>query len=149
MPGKSVGITDTGDGGTNTAATMAPTKSMCRFYHFTTDDCNLRKVNTYASTIDHVADNGCGTVSGDGIAATSAILSKNAQVGINTNNGDIFLYETSHIVRKIDGTTGIITVIAGQMGVDADVAPIGQDATSATLGGMNDMSGITVHQCKF
>ena len=149
IPGSSVGSTDTGNNGASTAATMAPSKSLkgprsSTILYFATDGCNVRKIDLTSGQVTHVAGSGCGTAGGSGVAATSAVLAKNSQITMDTD-GNLYLYETSYTVRKIDFITGIITTIAGQMNVMSDVAPAGQDATAVTLGGMDEFSGISIY----
>ncbi len=146
VPGITAGTTDAGNGGASTAATMAPSKSLSglqdNILYFGTDECNVRMIELTNNIITHVAGSGCGTPGGDGIPATSAVLAKNTQVTADSV-GNIFLYDTSFTVRKID-VNGIITTIAGQMNVMQDVAPAGQDATAVTFGGMNEFSAISL-----
>ncbi len=89
----------------------------------------IRKINTLG-IISTIAGTGIGGYSGDGGAATAAMINKTAGVTMDAA-GNIYFGDTyNHRVRKIS-TTGIITTVAG-IGTVAFTGD-GGPATAATL----------------
>jgi len=89
----------------------------------------IRKVDA-AGIITTIAGNGTPGYSGDGGPATSANL--NGPWGVAFYNGDVYFTEGgNHVVRKVNGVTGIISNIAGTgvAGYSGDGGP----ATAATF----------------
>src|SRR5436309_2045161 len=82
-----------------------------------------------AQTITTIAGgNGLG-YSGDGGAATSAMISYPQDIYIDADNNIYIADNTNHAIRKINGATGIITTIAGGNG--AGFSGDGGPATAA------------------
>ena len=91
----------------------------------------IRKVNCSTGIITTVAGNGTQGYGGDGSAATSAALYYPQGVFVDAA-GNLFIAEYfNHRIRKVNGSTGIITTIAGNG--TADYAGDGAAATSAEL----------------
>ena len=91
----------------------------------------VRKVDGSTGIITTVAGNGAAGYSGDGGPATQASLNGPYDISVNSS-GDIYIgdYQNSRI-RRVDGSTGIITTVAGNgsRGYSGD----GGLATQATL----------------
>jgi streptogramin lyase len=97
-----------------------------------TDNHCIRKVDA-AGTITTVAGSGGSSgFSGDGGDATNAELDKPEGVWVDSSE-NIYVADTNnHVIRKVDGATGIITTVAGigkQNGYTGDGGP----ATAAEL----------------
>ncbi|MBV9760595.1 MAG: choice-of-anchor D domain-containing protein [Acidobacteriaceae bacterium] len=98
----------------------------------------IREVNAVTGIIATVAGGGNGQGGsdsyGDGLAATSAILSGPNDVAVDAV-GDIFIADSFHgLVREVNASTGIINVVAGGgAGGGADGVGDGGAATGATL----------------
>jgi sugar lactone lactonase YvrE len=91
----------------------------------------IRRVDGTTGIITTVAGNGNGGFSGDGGAATSASMYNPGGVAVDAA-GNLLIADTdSHRIRRVDGTTGIITTVAGNgtSGFSGD----GGAATSASL----------------
>lgn len=98
----------------------------------------IREVNAVTGIISTVAGGGNGQGGsdsyGDGLAATSAILSGPNDVAVDAM-GDLFIADSFHgLVREVNASTGIISVVAGGgSGGGADGVGDGGAATGATL----------------
>ena len=91
----------------------------------------MRKVTVSTGVITTIAGTGSSTYGGDNGAATSASLVFPAGVAVDSS-GNIFIAEySSHRIRKVTVSTGIITTVAGTgtASYSGDNGP----ATSATL----------------
>src|SRR5579871_1075844 len=90
----------------------------------------IRKI-TPDGIIKTIGGNGQAGLSGDNVAAISVPLGDVEDIAVDAK-GNVYLAEfSSNKIRKIDGTTGIITTVAGtgQAGFSGDNGP----ATKATL----------------
>lgn len=111
-----------GDGGPATSATFSfPVKaaSDAAGNIYIADNANnvIRKVSA-SGIVSTIAGNGNAApgYAGDGGPALSAIL--NGPWGVVVHNGDVYFCDGSnHVIRKIDGNTGIISLVAGTPGV--------------------------------
>lgn len=112
-----------GDGGPATAATMLPGGIQLdkhgNIYFCDTWNNVVRRIDSATGIITTVAGNGylAGTLSGafagDSGLATTAELFYPTELQIN-DKGDLFICDQkNNRIRKVDGTTGIITTIAG------------------------------------
>jgi hypothetical protein len=104
-----------GDGGPATAAELS-TDSMAvdgqnNLYIADTFYNRVRKVSAATGIITTIAGNGGSTDTGDNGLATSASLAGANAVALDSS-GNVFV-STGTKIRKIDGTTGIITTYAG------------------------------------
>jgi sugar lactone lactonase YvrE len=91
----------------------------------------IRRVNGTTGIITTVAGNGIKAFSGDGGPATSASLILPFALAVDAA-GNLFIADTyDHRIRRVDGTTGIITTVTGDgtANFSGDEGP----ATSATL----------------
>lgn len=74
----------------------------------------IRKVDVSTSIITALAGTGSEGFSGDGGAATSAVLNQPTHVSIDTRNGDLYVSDYSNNrIRKITVSTGIISTVVG------------------------------------
>ncbi|HXB40671.1 MAG TPA: T9SS type A sorting domain-containing protein [Bacteroidia bacterium] len=132
-----------GDNGAATLATLNfPTKvasdALGNIYFADNANNAIRKVAT-TGIITTIAGNGTAGYSGEGGLATSAVI--NTPWGVAVHNGDIYFCDQGNqIIRKIDGGTGIISLVAGTPGVSGYSGDSGL-ATSATL---NSPTGLAV-----
>ena len=134
-----------GDGGPAIFAQLSGRNSMGSLrtdiagncYIYDAGNYRIRKINNSTGIITTVAGNGSDTISGNGGPATSAGISYLSDIFID-NLGNLFLAGYGQI-RKVDHSTGIITVIAGTggMGFSGDGGP----ATAAMFGGALYISG--------
>ncbi len=93
----------------------------------------IRKVNT-SGVISTIAGTGTLGTSGDGGAATSALLNEPAHLTIEYSSGDLYFSDGESRVRKIAAATGTITAVAGTttLGFSGN----GGAATSANMNGV-------------
>ncbi len=85
---------------------------------FLSDSSNnrVRRVDAQTGFISTIAGTGTPGFSGDGGLATSAAISSPSGLAMD-GAGDIFFADSgNHVVRRIDGVSGIITTIAGTPG---------------------------------
>src|ERR1035437_9238626 len=128
-----------GDWGTCKQAKINQPMDVCmdalhNIYFVDQGNNRIRKVSAANGIITTIAGGGSLTV--DGIPATSASLSPNYMCIDATGN----LYvSTSNQVRKIEASTGIITIIAGTA-----VAGYGGDGGPATVANLNSPLGICI-----
>ncbi|MBC7554569.1 MAG: T9SS type A sorting domain-containing protein [Taibaiella sp.] len=126
-----------GDGGLATAANLLLPADVCKdgsgnIYIADEGNYTVRKVST-AGIITTVAGTGTYGSSGNGGAAVAATFMSPRSVKVNSA-GDIFIADMgAHVVRKVDGASGIITNFAGNgtSGHSGDGGP----ATNAQLNG--------------
>jgi sugar lactone lactonase YvrE len=77
----------------------------------------IRRVDAATGVINTVAGNGTPGFSGDGGAATSAELHSPSSVAV-TPSGTYYINDSfNFVIRRVDGSTGIITTYAGQGGL--------------------------------
>lgn len=97
---------------------------------------------TPAGTVVHVAGTGYSTISGEGIDAKLCGLRAVAEIDFDAA-GNVYWCEgyLSHVVRKLDINTGIVTTVAGTPGIGGNTGDGGL-ATAATL---NWPSDIAIH----
>jgi sugar lactone lactonase YvrE len=107
-----------GDGGLATDAKLnSPTgvyvDASGNIYAVDTKNDVIRKVDATTNIINTVAGNGTGGFSGDGGLATNAQLDYPEAVWVDSA-GNMFIVDTDNCrIRRVDGTTGIITTVAG------------------------------------
>ena len=91
----------------------------------------LRKVTVSTGKITTVAGTGRAGTPVDGVLATTSDLQRPSAVAVDAE-GNIFIADAAnHRIRKVSGSTGLITTVAGTgvIGFDGD----GMDATGAQL----------------
>jgi len=107
-----------GDGGLATDAKLnSPTgvyvDESGNIYVADTKNDVIRKVDATTNIINTVAGNGTPGFSGDGGLATLAQLDYPEAVWVDSS-GNMFIVDTDNCrIRRVDGTTGIITTVAG------------------------------------
>jgi streptogramin lyase len=107
-----------GDGGLATLAKLnSPTgvyvDESGNIYAVDTKNDVIRKVDATTNIINTVAGNGTPGFSGDGGLATLAQLDYPEAVWVDSS-GNMFIVDTDNCrIRRVDGTTGIITTVAG------------------------------------
>jgi hypothetical protein len=139
-----VGNGNFGDSGDNSMATNATLESAMRvtvnaagdLFIADTEGNVIRKVGTNG-IITTLAGNGTGGYSGDGGAATNALLHNPTGTVVDTAGNVFFADGANHRVRKID-TNGIITTVAGN-----GIAAYSGDGAAATNASF-DCMGLTV-----
>ncbi len=132
-----------GDGGPATAATLESPQAICitpngDLYFSDLMGEYIRKVTPTTGIISAVAGNG-GLFSGDGGPAISAGLG-NVDGLCSDQHGNVYCNEWSCSCRKIDHTTGIINILAGDPAIDG----YNGDGGSATSILMNWPAGLCV-----
>lgn len=127
-----------GDGAAATSAKLnspsrIATDSSANIYIADTNNNRVRKVTASTGVITTVAGNGTAGYSGDGAAATSAMI--NGPRGIAVDNaGNIYIADANNNrIREVAASTGFISTFAGNgtAGFSGDGGP----ATSAELNG--------------
>ena len=131
-----------GDGGLATAAQLDGPSGVAvdaagNLYIADRANHRIRRVDASTSVITTIAGSGAtgvgnGGFSGDGGAATSARMDLPADVAVDASGNLFVVEEGNSVVRRIDGSTGVITTVAGT-GV-AGFSGDGGAATSAQLG---------------
>ncbi len=125
-----------GDGAQATNAELSTPRciSLDRFGNlFIVDEYNyrIRKVNRSTGIISTIAGNGNYGYAGDGGPATNAELYQPEGIFVN-DSGNVFIADTyNYVIRKVNGSTGIISTIAGNG--TAGYAGDGGLATNAKL----------------
>ena len=133
----------TGDGGLATSAELYEPQAVVvdpngNLYIGDSANNAVRKVNA-AGVITTVAGGNGKGYSGDGGAATSAQLFGPLALAMDAA-GDLFIDDDgNNVIRRVDGTTGIITTYAGAQSLSGGFSGDGGPATSAE---MNDPEGI-------
>jgi hypothetical protein len=129
-----------GDGGPATSATMqlgsgggeVAVDSAGNIYIADAGNNAIRKVTASTGIISTIAGNGTAGFSGDGGQATSAELSHPNSVTVDGNR-NVYIADTNNTcIRRVDGSTGIITTFAGRYGYHG-VTGNGGLASSAEL----------------
>ncbi len=91
----------------------------------------IRKLTVATGIISSIAGSGTATFFGDGGPATAASISTPEGITID-GAGNIFIAELNNaVIRKIDGVTGIISTVAGNL--SANYSGDGGPATSAGM----------------
>jgi len=99
----------------------------------------VRKVAASTGTISTIAGNGNPTYTGDYGPAASATLSTPSGVAMD-GAGNLYIADTgNNAVRKIAGSTGIITTVAGTGAIGSS-----GDGFAAVLAELNQPQGVTV-----
>ena len=119
-----------GDGGPAVDSTLSCPLSLDidsngNLYISDTFNNRIRRIDAVTQIITTVAGNGTQGFSGDGGAATNASLNQPDRISIN-GAGNIFISDTNNErIRRVDGTTGIITTFAGNgnFGFSGDGGP--------------------------
>ena len=85
----------------------------------------IRKVDLKSGTITTVAGNGKKGYSGDGGPATSATFHEPYAVAVDAKDNLYIVDRLNTVIRRVDGTTGIVTTIAGtgKKGYSGDGGP--------------------------
>ncbi len=125
-----------GDGGPATSANLWAPNGICgdaagNIFFTEYGSSTVRKITASTGIISTVAGTGVTGTSADGGAATAAKLSR-PQGPFVDNSGNVYVADVeAHRIRKISGSTGIITTVAGMgtSGYSGDGGP----ATDATL----------------
>ncbi|UTJ06117.1 Ig-like domain-containing protein [Arcobacter roscoffensis] len=127
-----------GDGGSALSAKLtAPTglivDDIGNIYIADSNNHVIRKVTVNTGTISTIAGTfGVSGTSGDGSLATNAKLSLPYKLAID-NIGNIYIADyLNHAIRKVDAETGIITTVAGTLGISG-ASGDGDLATNAKL----------------
>lgn len=103
------------------------------------DNGRIRKIDILTGIISTYAGNGIVGYSGDGNLATNAMINRPMALCFDNCGNLIFADNFNNRVRKIDGTTKIITTIAG-----TGVSGFFGDNGNATNAELNNPSGICV-----
>ncbi|MEO8381543.1 MAG: hypothetical protein ABI779_17920 [Acidobacteriota bacterium] len=130
---------DTGDDGPATAARIIPLAlafdpagNLLIVDHAYGGPHRIRKVNAQTGQISTIAGGKEAGFSGDGAAATAALLDTPQGIGVD-RAGNIFIADDGNgAIRRIDAGTGIITTYAGR-GNPADGVGDNQVATAAVI----------------
>ena len=107
-----------GDGGPAVSANLSCPLGLDIDSHdnlFVSDTFNnrIRRIDAATQTITTVAGNGTQGFSGDSGLATGASLNQPNRVSVNAA-GNFFISDSgNNVIRRVDGTTGIITTFAG------------------------------------
>src|ERR1700744_5719507 len=131
-----------GDGGPATSAGLNRTEGVAtdsagNLYIADWQNNRIRKVDAGTGVITTVAGNGTAGFSGDGAAATSAMLKGPTGVGVDSAGNLYIADQANNRVRKVDGT-GVITTIAGNG--TAAFSGDGGAATSAAMYSPTDLT---------
>jgi sugar lactone lactonase YvrE len=127
-----------GDGGPATSASLCSPAGIAVDHSgnlFIADGNNvIRRVDGVSGIITTVVGNGAYGYSGDGGPATGTTLYSPEEVVIDTS-GNLFVADSyNNVIRRVDGSTGIITTVVGDgPGGGADGLGDGGPATSAIL----------------
>lgn len=126
----------TGDGGPATQARLGLVGDLTvddqgNLYISSESAFQIRKVDG-AGVIDTVAGTGVRGFSGDGGPATDARIDIASGLDVNAV-GDLYLADSwNHRVRRVDGTTGVITTVAGSGATGFSAGGFGGDGGLAT-----------------
>jgi len=109
-----------GDGGAATSASLnypsrvAVHPTTGNVYIADTNNHRIRKITILTGIITTFAGTGTAGYNSDGIQATSAQLNNPYGMVVDTTTGDVYFADSdNHRIRKIAGSTGIITTVAG------------------------------------
>jgi sugar lactone lactonase YvrE len=133
-----------GDGGPATAAQVAfpqgvATDGAGRLYIADTLNNRIRQVNPVTGLITTIAGNGAALSAGDGGPATNASFALLSRVAAD-GAGNVFVADaiggTTHVIRRVDAITGLITRLAG----GGTNLPGTGPATNMDLGQIRDLA---------
>ncbi len=132
-------VGNAGDAGNSRQALLSGPKDVCmdaaqNIYFTEKANGIIRKVASLNGVISTIAGGGTSTL--DGVPATTAMITPNYMC--ISSGGNIYI-TTSNMVRKINGTTGIITTVAGS----ATPGYTG-DGAAAALATLNNPQGICI-----
>jgi large repetitive protein len=100
----------------------------------------IRRVDAGTGLISTVAGNGTPGYSGDGGAATAAMISAPGGLALD-GAGNLYFADTSNqVVRRVDAVSGVITTVAGTPGVQG----YGGDGIAATSAKLSLPEGIAL-----
>jgi sugar lactone lactonase YvrE len=132
-----------GDGNVATSAGLAATMALA-FDHagnlFVEDGSNssIRRIDAKTQIITTIA--GGGTFVGDGLIATSAVLSAPRGIALD-RAGNLYISDSGHtLVRKVDAATHVISTFAGSLNTYYGDFQDGDGATTTGIGGVNDVA---------
>jgi len=133
---------NSGDGGTATSAKISSPYELCvdnaGNIYFPSQN-RIRKVDAATHIISTIAGNDTAGFAGDGGLATNAKLTNPSAICLD-GSGNIYISDGgNHRIRKIDGTTGIITTVVG-----SGTAGYGGDGGAATAAYLGSPAGIAV-----
>ncbi len=132
-----------GDGGPATSAQLAAPRiafdSAGNLYIADYYNNRIRKVNAATGIVTTIAGTGTAGYSGDGGAATSALLHQPAAVAVD-GAGNVYISDANNErIRKVTAGTGIITTIAGN-----GVVGFSGDGGAATSAKLNNPAGLAL-----
>lgn len=139
---------DSGDGGPATRARLDSPEQLAvdsagNLFIADTQNNRIRRVDVTTGIITTVAGTGSAGYGGDGGPATQARLFAPFGVAVD-GTGTLFIADTSNeVVRRVDGSTGVITTIAGVAG-HTDVGTRGGSATGQSL--LNSPTSLTLYK---
>jgi sugar lactone lactonase YvrE len=131
-----------GDGGSALSASLSSPGGFAldaagNLFIVDANNYRIRKIDQTTGNISTVAGLGCCGSNGDGGLATAATLSPR---GIAIDSvGNLYTGDGSYRVRRIDGSTGIITTVAGSNCCSS--TGDGGPAITATFGQLSNLSG--------
>lgn len=136
-----------GDGGPATSAAIGEPYAVAvgpsgDLYIADYDNCVVRKVTASTGDISTIAGTGtCWSFSGSGIAATSADMSYLTGVAVDAS-GNVYIVDNGNfLVYKVSASTGVISLVAGNLDGEFGCGGDGGPATSAEL---QEPYGVTV-----
>jgi sugar lactone lactonase YvrE len=138
-----------GDGGNATSAQLSSPTGVAvdlsgNIYIADTWNHRIRKITVSTGIITTIAGTGTNGFSGDGSAATSALLYSPDSVVLDSM-GNVYITDTwNNCIRKITVSTGIITTIAGTGGNGAGFIGFTGDGGVATSAKLNYPSGVAL-----
>ncbi len=101
----------------------------------------IRRVDAATGIITTAVGNTTCNYTGDGGLAVDATLCEPADVAVDSSN-DLFIADQyNNVIRRVDGTTGIITTVAGNYNLGYSYSG---DGSAATAAGLNEPGGIAV-----
>ncbi|MGZ4088229.1 MAG: NHL domain-containing protein, partial [Bacteroidia bacterium] len=131
-----------GDGGPAVSAQVKDPYGMCldtagNLYFADNGNHAVRKISKATGNITTVAGNGTSGYSGNGGAATLATLNQPTSVFVDGSNNVFIADAGNHVIRKINGSTGLISTFAG-----TGLSGISGDSLPATSAKMNRPTGV-------